>query len=181
MNLRRMVPVAVLGSVLALAGVASAATLPVQTKPDLGMEFSLDGAVDQVAHRPGHNVKPTQKARSGQKARSSQKARPSQKARSQQARPSVKARTSQRVARWDRRNHGPRYRSKRSGYNHYYGGYWYRTPWWMTVVVPVLPIYGGGGDAHVQWCLNKYRSYNPQTDQFLGYDGIYHYCNSPYR
>lgn len=35
--------------------------------------------------------------------------------------------------------------------------------------------------SHVNWCLNRYRSYNPRTDQFLGYDGYYHYCRSPYR
>ncbi|WP_417681331.1 BA14K family protein [Roseibium sp.] len=35
--------------------------------------------------------------------------------------------------------------------------------------------------AHVRWCLNRYRSYNPRTDQYLGYDGYYHYCRSPYR
>jgi hypothetical protein len=29
---------------------------------------------------------------------------------------------------------------------------------------------------HVQNCQNRYRSYNPNTDQFLGYDGDYHYC-----
>jgi hypothetical protein len=38
--------------------------------------------------------------------------------------------------------------------------------------------YGGGG--HVQWCLNRYRSYNPRTDTFMGYDGRRHRCNSPY-
>lgn len=86
--------------------------------------------------------------------------------------------------RWDRGRHGPRYRARRYGYNHYHGGYWYRTPWWtLPLVVPPLvapaPVYGG--NAHVQWCLNRYRSYNPQTDQFLGYDGYYHYCRSPYR
>ncbi len=36
-------------------------------------------------------------------------------------------------------------------------------------------------NAHVRWCLNRYRSYNPRTDQYLGYDGYYHYCRSPYR
>ncbi|WP_394706316.1 BA14K family protein [Breoghania sp.] len=35
--------------------------------------------------------------------------------------------------------------------------------------------------AHVNWCLRRYRSYNPRTDRFLGYDGRYHRCRSPYR
>lgn len=29
---------------------------------------------------------------------------------------------------------------------------------------------------HVQRCEDNYRSYNSRTDQFLGYDGDYHYC-----
>ncbi|AXS39530.1 BA14K family protein [Breoghania sp. L-A4] len=37
------------------------------------------------------------------------------------------------------------------------------------------------GSRHVRWCLNRYRSYNPRTDQYLGYDGRYHYCRSPFR
>jgi len=56
---------------------------------------------------------------------------------------------------------------------------------------PPPPRYGPGygppppryrrSRAHVNWCLNRYRSYNPRTDQYLGYDGYYHYCRSPYR
>lgn len=34
-----------------------------------------------------------------------------------------------------------------------------------------------GWDAHVQRCEARYRSYNPRTDMFLGYDGQYHRCN----
>jgi hypothetical protein len=37
-----------------------------------------------------------------------------------------------------------------------------------------------GGNDHVQWCLNRYRSYDPRSDTFLGYDGHRHVCNSPY-
>ena len=54
------------------------------------------------------------------------------------------------------------------GYGYYNDGYYgggYRN-------------YGGGG--HVQWCLNRYRSYNPRTNLFMGYDGYRHRCNSPY-
>jgi hypothetical protein len=49
----------------------------------------------------------------------------------------------------------------RGGYRYYDDGY-----------------YGGGG--HVQWCLNRYRSYNPRTNTYMGYDGYRHRCNSPY-
>lgn len=35
--------------------------------------------------------------------------------------------------------------------------------------------------AHAAWCSNEYRSYNPRTDRFLTYEGIYKTCRSPYR
>ncbi len=34
---------------------------------------------------------------------------------------------------------------------------------------------------HVEWCRNEYRSYNPRTDRFVTYEGIYKTCRSPYR
>jgi hypothetical protein len=39
---------------------------------------------------------------------------------------------------------------------------------------------GGGDDPHVQWCMNRYRTYDPESDSFTGYDGLQHRCNSPY-
>ena len=33
---------------------------------------------------------------------------------------------------------------------------------------------------HVTWCLSRYRSYNPSTDSFRGYDGLDHRCDGPY-
>jgi len=43
------------------------------------------------------------------------------------------------------------------------------------------PYYGYGGyNAHVQWCLNRYRSYDPASDTYLGYDGYRHRCRAPY-
>jgi hypothetical protein len=35
--------------------------------------------------------------------------------------------------------------------------------------------------AHVQWCQQRYRSYDVATDSFLSYDGNRYRCNSPYR
>jgi BA14K-like protein len=37
-----------------------------------------------------------------------------------------------------------------------------------------------GGDGHVQWCLNRYLSYNPRTNTFTGHDGHRHRCRAPY-
>jgi hypothetical protein len=35
---------------------------------------------------------------------------------------------------------------------------------------------GAASSSHVAACQAQYRSYNPQTDMYLGYDGQYHYC-----
>ena len=32
-------------------------------------------------------------------------------------------------------------------------------------------------DDHVALCSARYRSYDPASDTFLGYDGYRHYCN----
>jgi hypothetical protein len=42
------------------------------------------------------------------------------------------------------------------------------------------PTVNYGYSAHVAYCQMRYRSYNLATDLFLGYDGHYHYCVSPY-
>lgn len=34
---------------------------------------------------------------------------------------------------------------------------------------------------HVEWCLNKYRSYDVRSDTFQPYNGPRKRCNSPYR
>jgi hypothetical protein len=86
---------------------------------------------------------------------------------------------------YDRHRHGPRYSYRRPGFHHNYGGYWYSSPWWIGpsigfgITVPSVTL--GYGSAHVQWCLSRYRSYDPSSDSFLGYDGYRHRCNSPYR
>ena len=38
----------------------------------------------------------------------------------------------------------------------------------------------GRSPAHVNFCVNRYRSYDVYSDTFLGFDGRRHYCNSPY-
>lgn len=80
---------------------------------------------------------------------------------------------------YHRRRHGRRYRRRRPGHRYYYGGWWYATPWYLGAVIAPPPR--RYGRRHVRWCLDRYRSYNPRTDRFLGYDGRYHRCRSPYR
>jgi hypothetical protein len=41
--------------------------------------------------------------------------------------------------------------------------------------VAYAPAYGGGGD-WIAYCSSKYRSFNPATGLYLGYDGQYHPC-----
>lgn len=87
--------------------------------------------------------------------------------------------------RWDRRRHGNRYHRRSNRYRHYYGGYWYENPWW------ILPMIGAGialnhrnydgyGNRHVEWCMNRYRSYNVRTNTWVSYSGHVRQCRSPY-
>lgn len=84
-------------------------------------------------------------------------------------------------SRYDPHRHGKRYRYRHDKYRYYYDGYWYLFPWWLGTVTYLddYPYYDYG-DPHVEWCLRRYRSYNPETDMYLGYDGHYHRCISPY-
>ena len=73
--------------------------------------------------------------------------------------------------------HGPRFRTRRGRNRHYYNGFWYTVPFWLGTGYYAGQYYG---DSHIQWCLRRYRSYNPRTDTYRGYDGYDHRCISPY-
>ena len=98
---------------------------------------------------------------------------------------------------WYRNGHwyGPRYHYRYPGYNYYYGGFWYPWPWWSNVWnLQIGENYGywnggynynsgysnGYGKRHVAWCMGRYRSYNPYSNTYTGYDGRQHRCNSPF-
>jgi hypothetical protein len=89
--------------------------------------------------------------------------------------------------RYDRHRHGHRYSHRRPGFTYYYGGYYYANPWWVGpsvgfgVTVPVYPAPSVNMSAHVQWCMNRYRSYDPHTDTYVPRIGVRARCNSPYR
>ncbi len=58
---------------------------------------------------------------------------------------------------------------------YYYGGYY---PYGYAYYPPPPPAYYEGpvsGDA-VAYCSQRYRSYDPATGTFLGYDGLRHPC-----
>jgi hypothetical protein len=57
--------------------------------------------------------------------------------------------------------------------NAYYDDYYYDDP-------PPRRYRYRVADDHVAYCLDRYRSYDVETDSFLGYDGYRHRCNSPY-
>ena len=89
--------------------------------------------------------------------------------------------------RYDRHRHGHRYSHRRPGFTYHYGGYYYANPWWLGpsvgfgVTVPVYPAPSVGMSAHVEWCINRYRSYDPHTDTYVPRVGVRARCNSPYR
>jgi hypothetical protein len=82
--------------------------------------------------------------------------------------------------------------NNRCRYRH--GGYYYENPWWTLPLVGAAGVaigagiaggydrYDGGGygNRHVQWCLDRYRSYNPRTNTWVSYSGRVNQCISPY-
>ncbi|HEV7433966.1 MAG TPA: BA14K family protein [Pseudorhizobium sp.] len=42
------------------------------------------------------------------------------------------------------------------------------------------PRYSGGGNAHVRWCYDRYRSYRASDNTFQPYNGPRRSCRSPY-
>lgn len=44
----------------------------------------------------------------------------------------------------------------------------------------VRRVYRGGGNAHVQWCYDRYRSYRAYDNTYQPYDGPRAQCYSPY-
>ena len=93
---------------------------------------------------------------------------------------------------WNRKRHGNRCREAFGNCRHFHGGYYYESPWWTLPLVidggsayDDDDYYDDGGydelsDRHVEWCLGRYRSYNPRTDTWVSYSGEVHQCNSPY-
>ena len=139
--------------------------------------------------RAGRSARNNRAARS-RAVRSNRAARSNRAVRSNRAARSTRALRADRRAerRADRRNwrynrarHGDRFRSRRGSHRHYYDGWWYASPFWLGVVAAPSYAYGTSySSAHVEWCYDNYRSYSAQTDSYLGYDGYYHRCDSPY-
>ena len=92
---------------------------------------------------------------------------------------------------WNSRRDGRRCSSRFGNCRHFHRGYYYETPWWTLPLIIGGGIaaqnaydddYDGGGygSRHVEWCMDRYRSYNPRTNTWVSYSGNVNECNSPY-
>jgi BA14K-like protein len=96
---------------------------------------------------------------------------------------------------------GPRCRYRTGECRYYRDGYYYRSPWrrdrGRIGIVIAPPIYGGYAydyddydddvyvgrrfsSRHVEWCSDRYRSYDPRSNTWVAYSGAVRQCNSPY-
>ncbi|MCS0501347.1 BA14K family protein [Ancylobacter mangrovi] len=93
--------------------------------------------------------------------------------------------------------HGGRhYYNGYRGYNYYRPGYRSYNGWWYPAgafaagaviggalgAAAAAPRYGApsGGNAHIAWCENRYRSYRVSDNTFQPYNGPRQQCVSPY-
>jgi hypothetical protein len=90
---------------------------------------------------------------------------------------------------YDWRRHGYRYRWNRPGYGYYHDGWWYSSPWWgagaglaagaiigsAVAGASAAPVY----DNHVAWCSQRYRTYDPASDTYVGKGGRRYRCVGP--
>ncbi len=89
---------------------------------------------------------------------------------------------------YNNRVHGPRCSARRGNCRHYYGGYYYNSPWWLAapligsaIILSTPGAVYAGGSRHVAWCRAKYRSYNARTNTWIATGGSIRKCYSPYR
>ena len=83
--------------------------------------------------------------------------------------------------RWQMQRDGNRCRTRFGNCQHFHNGFYYETPWWtLPLIIGDQIQRQNGGNSHVQWCLSRYRSYNPRNDTWLGNSGKRYRCNSPY-
>jgi hypothetical protein len=88
---------------------------------------------------------------------------------------------------WDMKRDGRRCSKRLGNCRHYHRGHYYETPWWTLPLIiggsiAVNNAYDGDGygNRHVEWCLDRYRSYNPRNNTWVAYSGNVNQCNSPY-
>lgn len=56
-------------------------------------------------------------------------------------------------------------------------------PWWQPApygsVAAGRAFKNAYNNPHIRWCFNRYRSYDPRSDTYVGYDGNRHTCRGP--
>jgi BA14K-like protein len=58
---------------------------------------------------------------------------------------------------------------------------WWGVPFGLGLGLALTaPYYNSYGNGHVDYCMRRYRSYDPGTNTFMGYDGRRHECLGPY-
>jgi len=51
----------------------------------------------------------------------------------------------------------------------------------ITETAPLMAIMPSDFDsAHIEWCMERYRSYNPRDNTFMSYSGVMRECDSPF-
>ncbi len=70
-----------------------------------------------------------------------------------------------------------RHRKRHGKFRHFHDRWWWSYPWWLYDAYATSSTYD---DAHVEWCLRRYRSYNIRTNTFVTYKGKIRECISPY-
>lgn len=79
---------------------------------------------------------------------------------------------------WSPERDGRRCGWRHSSCRHFYRGYWYERPWWMSRHRGHRMHHGS---RHVQWCFEHYRSYDSGNDTWRTHGGDVRVCMSPYR
>jgi BA14K-like protein len=77
--------------------------------------------------------------------------------------------------------HGRRHRDH--DHRHFHDGLWFTVPFWLGAAALTAEAYDDDDDdidAHIAYCMDRYRSYHPPSNSFMGFDGERHPCVSPY-
>ena len=75
--------------------------------------------------------------------------------------------------------HHERFRHRHGAFVFFNNGWYYDEPYWNYDTADYADA-GGYGDAHAQWCVDHYRSYNPADNTFVSYGGDIQECVSPF-
>jgi hypothetical protein len=80
--------------------------------------------------------------------------------------------------------HGRRHRD--DDHRHFHEGLWFSVPFWLGAAA-TAPLYADPydddydyGEDHIDYCLNRYQSYDVDTNTFMSYSGVRKPCISPY-